>query len=225
MVLSTRRGLSLVELVIASSIATAVLALLNVVFSVSFRALSLAGANETMQGEFLILREYFSRDVQQASGLVKEIKLDGTLYQTLTDETTLTESAANSLVLLLPAINAKGDVFPGVYDFIIYRMEDCHGNGACLRRRLFTTRAANGDPLIGLQKSVRVPDDRVLMRHVVLSGPYGELNIPPLFRFDPPSLALAREITLSVIAEATGLPSDRRVIPQIYTATFRLRNQ
>ena len=225
MVLSTRRGLSLVELVIASSIATAILALLNVVFSGSFRAVSLAGAKETMQAEFLILREYFSRDVQQASRVVKEIKLDGSLYQTLTDKTPLTESAAKTLVLLLPAIDAKGDVFPGVYDFVIYRMEDGHGDGICLRRQLFTTRAANGDPLIGLQKSVRAPDDRVLMRHVLQPNPHDESRVPPLFHFDPPLVAVAREVTLSVAAGATGSSSDRRVIPQMYTATFRLRNQ
>ena len=223
--LSERRGLSFVEVEIACSIATVVLALLHVVLSGSLSAFSWAGLQATSEAEFLVLREYFSRDVQQASGLVTDIQLEGTRYQTETDSAAGEESTARSLILRLPAIDAQGGVYPGVYDFVIYQMEACQEGSVCVRRQLFTTRAASGDPLIGLQKSARVPDDRIVMRHALQPSSQGASDIPPLFHFDPPSLALAREVTLSVTSQLTGPSSLHPAVPHIATATFRLRNK
>lgn len=210
-------GASLVEVLIASAISTVVLGTLSLVFSSSLKSFAWASASERAHTQFLVFREYLGRDIQQAGTLIDEVRLDGATYRTLT------EPPADALVLRLPAVTDQGDFLPGVYDFALYTVEEVPQSGACLRRRLLTTRAANGDPLIGALRSSRTPDDAILLRGVVRSHETGLDREAPIFLLHPPVASVACEVELSVTVQSSS-PSAGRLPPQTYTALFRLRN-
>ena len=211
------RGLSLIEVLMASAISVVLLGTLYLVFSSSLKSFAWASASGQTQAEFLTLREYLGRDIQQAGTLIDEVRLDGVTYRTPT------QPPADSLVLRLPAVNDQGDLLPGVYDFALYTIEAMPRVGACLRRRLVTTRAANGDPLIGALESSRIPDEAILLRGIVPSHGQGLDGGTPRFLLHPPVTAVAREVELSVTVQPS-LPSTGRMPPQTYTTIFRLRN-
>ena len=214
-------GLSLVEILIAMTISMWVLALLSTMVAGSVRPLAWVTNHEKVQTDFFALREAFGRDVQHASTLVDAIHLDDALYHTTVGPT------ADSMVLRLPAVDADGNLLVGVYDFAAYTLEACGGDGTCLTRRLFTTRAASGDPLGGVGPSARLPDERILIRGVQSPHPDDPIAtnaIPPVFRFDPPYVSLAREVELSVTSRSAASSRGGSAVFRTYTTRFRLRN-
>lgn len=210
------QGLSLVEVLMASAISTVLLGALYLMLSSSLKSFAWASVSGQTHVEFLTFREYLGRDIQQAGTLIDEVRLDGVRYRTLE------EPSADALVLRLPAVTDQGDFLPGVYDFVVYAIEELP-SGACLRRRLLTTRAANGDPLLGTLRSARIPDDAILLRGVIRSQGQGLDGDAPIFALHPPVSAVAREVELSVTVQS-ALPSSGRMAPQTYTTIFRLRN-
>ena len=155
-------------------------------------------------------------DIQHAAVLIDQISLDGQRYQT---ETGL---EADSLVLRLPAIDATGVTVPDRHDFIVYTVQQVQGRPLVLIRQLFVNRDVTGRLLTTGQRSVRVPETRPFVDEVLL--PSQLASIAPLFAFDRPVLAVAREVVLTVTFQATESASTRRTFRQTYAARFRLRN-
>lgn len=218
----TPSGLSLVEVLLAAAIGAMVLGILALLVSGSMKSFAWASVSEQVHAQFLGLRNQFSRDVQQASAVVEAVTLDEVTYRTLG------EPPAESLVLQLPAMDAQGNLLLGTYDFAVYTVQRTDDDGtASLRRRLFTTRAPNGNPLVGVAPSGRLPEDRVLLRNLQVPPPGAAAT--PMFLFhpvvDPPVVPLAEEVEMSIALQITDSASNHRTALQRYSARFRLRNR
>lgn len=217
----TPSGLSLVEVLVAAAIGATALGILALLVSGSMKSFAWAGVSGQAHAQFLGLRNQFGRDVQQASAVVEEITLDEATYHTLG------EPPAESLVLQLPAMDAQGSLLLGTYDFAVYTVQRTDDGTASLRRRLFTTRAPNGNPLLGVAPSARLPEDRLLLGNLQVPPP-GQAPTP-VFLFhpavDPPAVPLAEEVEVSLTVQAVDSTSNHRSALQHYSARFRLRNR
>ena len=217
----TPPGLSLVEVLVAAAIGVTVLGTLYLLVSGAMQSFAWASISEQAHAQFLGVREQFSRDVQQASAVVEEITLDGITYHTSE------EPPADSLVLQLPAIDAQGTGLLGTYDFVIYTLQQAADGTGFLHRHLFTTRAPNGNPLLEVTPSARLPENRIVLRSLRVPPP-GETALP-LFLFYPPMdplvVSLAQEVEMSIALQVTDATSSHRTALQRYSARFRLRNR
>lgn len=211
----SRAGLSLVEVLIASLIATSIVATLYLFLFGSLQSFAVASVTQKTHAEFLVLREYLSRDIQQASALVEQVSLDGQTCWTRRGP------LADSLVLRLPAVDTQGTALPGLYDFVVYSVQPSQGV-ASLSRQLFTTRNLNGHLMTPLQGSVRVPEAKVLVKELL--SPQANGTVGPLFSLDRPIVAVSREVLLTITLQAAESTYTRHIFPQTYTVRFRLRN-
>ncbi len=210
----SQRGLSLVELLIASVLAVS---LFGVASYLLLGAVQLFAAQVVVgktHAEFLTMREQLARDSQQASRVVERIALDGQRYETVIGP------EANTLVLQLPAVGASDSVLPGVYDYVVYTIQPAARGVVSLHRQAFTNRDANGNQQSAETASVRLPETRVLVQEVANPQSTGV----PLFAFDRPVVSVAQEVLLTITAQTTESTQTHHTFPQTYTARFRLRN-
>lgn len=190
--LRSTSGVTLVELLSACAIGTVVLAGLYLLLNTSLRSLMWARTEGQTPGNAVTFYEYLSRDVRHASTVVPSVILDGAVYATET------EVPARSLVLRLPGINAAGVVLP-VYDYAVYTV-DATPSATSIRRRMFTTRALNGDPVEGTEPSSRTPQDHVLL--LGIRSP-DAITGGRFFTFDALLPELAREVAYHIESVGT----------------------
>lgn len=212
----SRQGLLLVEVLIACALAVPLLAVVGWFVLGSSQALAALSVTGRSHGEFLALREQLARDIQQASTVVERVVLDGAVARTPPGP------GANTLILQLPAVSAEGAALTGVYDFLVYTIQQTDGQATSLSRQLFTNRDAGGSPVVLQSGSVRVAGTTLLARELLTVPSSGSAT--PLFTFDRPIPSLVREVALTITLQATESAVTRRTFPQTYTARFRLRN-
>lgn len=203
------QGFSLVEVLIACSMAIPLLAVVGCFLFGAPHTLGALSASGRGHVEFLVLREHLARDIQQASSVVERIVLDDALFETQMGP------ISETLVLQLPAVSADGAAIPEVYDFAVYAVQPVNEQATSFSRQLFTNRDVQGAPVAQDVQSARVPDAAVLVH---------ELAAPPQFAFDRPVASLVREVMLTITAQATDVTHTRRAFPQTFRASFRLRN-
>lgn len=206
----------MVELIMAVTIGVVVLTLVQQLLLGTMQSLASASVRGKSHADFIILREYLSRDVQHSEAFVPSVTIDGDYYQT---ETWVT---ADELVLRLPAIDGDGNELSGVYDFIVYQTEAVDASTASLSRAVFTNRGITGEALDLETGSARNSEDRILVAELLI--PSIASNIDALFVLNQPIIDLAREIVFTATLQADENTFSHRTFTQTYTARFRMRN-
>ena len=216
---SRRQGLSLVEILIASAITAAVIPMLAQLLWGSLQSAAWARDQMTVQAQLLALRESFGRDVQHAAQVIAEVPLDGRVYRTRVDP------PDECLILKLPGVDPAGDPVIGVYDFVVYTIEQQTPTRAALRRQLYPSRAVSGLSVFGTVPSIRLSENRIVLRNLLRPWPARGPGAVPLFSLTPAEIPLARDVQCTVPLGPLGIAGRSGLSPALATIAFRLRNR
>lgn len=192
---TSRRGLSLVETLIAVLLWGTVMAGLHIFLVSATQSHAALSALGRLHTRWLVAREYVSRDIQQASDVVTEVELDGRRYRT--------EARGDSLVLRLAAVDAAGAHLTDAFDFIVLAAESQPDGTVALMRRVFVDRDLTGRRRQASPVGTRAAETRRLVEELP------QQRSAPIFVLERPIVSLSREVVM--------------MLP--YVVRFRLRNR